>query len=175
MTDSITGNTPEPAAGPQLPEGRFSGRNDFRDLVRDALATAVHEDWRQIIISDADFDDWPLGERAVAQSLNDWSRSGRSFVMLARNYDALIREHARFVTWRKTWGHIVECWVCGSAGPLELPSAIWSPQWAMHRLDPERCNGVAGREAERRVALRETLDEWIRKSSPGFPASTLGL
>ncbi|MGA0569213.1 hypothetical protein ACO2Q9_00685 [Variovorax sp. VNK109] len=172
MAESTTGVTPEPG---ELPQGRFSGRNDFRDLVRDAFAAAVREDWRQIIISDADFDDWPLGERAVAQSLNDWSRSGRSFVMIARNYDTLIREHARFVTWRKTWGHIIECWACGSADPLEMPSAIWSPQWAMHRLDPERCNGVAGREPERRVALRESLDEWVRKSAPGFPASTLGL
>lgn len=172
MTEPTTNAVPQPS---ELPQGRFSGRNDFRDLVRDAFATAAREDWLQIVISDADFDDWPLGERAVAQSLQDWSRTGRRFVIVARNYDTLIREHARFVTWRKTWGHIIECWVCSSADPLELPSAIWSPQWVMHRLDPERCNGVSGREPERRVALRETLDEWIRKSSPGFPASTLGL
>jgi len=25
------------------------------------------------------------------------------------------------------------------------------------------------------VALRETLDHWLRQSAPGFPATTLGL
>ena len=52
----------------------------------------------------------------------------------------------------------------------------WSPHWVMHRLDPERCVGVTGSEPDRRVLLRETLNEWVRsKSAPGFPASTLGL
>jgi hypothetical protein len=46
----------------------------------------------------------------------------------------------------------------------------------MHRLDPERCVGVTGNEPDRRVLLRETLNEWVRsKSSPGFSATTLGL
>lgn len=164
-----------PAAGQSLPDGRFAGRNDFRQLIRDALATAASEGWRQIILSDASFEDWPLGERAVSDALGDWARSGRSFVMLARSYDTVVRDHARFVTWRKGWGHIIECWTCASADPLELPSAIWSPAWVMQRLDPVRSSGICGREPERRLMLRESLDEWLRKSSPGFPASTLGL
>jgi hypothetical protein len=45
----------------------------------------------------------------------------------------------------------------------------------MDRLDPVRSVGVMGSEPVRRVALRERLDEWLLKSSPGFPASTLGL
>ena len=36
--------------------------------------------------------------------------------------------------------------------------------------------GVTGAEPDRRVLLHETLSEWMRsKSTPGFPASTLGL
>jgi hypothetical protein len=39
-----------------------------------------------------------------------------------------------------------------------------------------RCVGVTGREPDRRVLLREALNEWQeRKSSPGFPATVLGL
>jgi hypothetical protein len=40
---------------------------------------------------------------------------------------------------------------------------------------PERCNGVSGSEPERRVAVREQLAEWLQKSSPAFPSTTLGL
>ena len=79
------------------------------------------------------------------------------------------------MTWRGTWSHIIEARACAAADPLELPSAIWSPGWVMHRLDPERCNGYSGAEPERRLALRESLTEWLGKSSPAFPATTLGL
>ncbi len=162
------------AAG-ALPSGRFAGRSEFQQLVRDALATAAREGWREIVFSDANFEDWPLGERVVAESLQAWSASGRRFILLARSYDEVTRRHARFVTWRRTWSHIIECWRCASADPLELPSAIWSPVWALRRLDLERSTGVCGAEPDRRVLLRESLDEWLRKSSPGFPATTLGL
>ncbi len=171
MTSTPAGGDPVPA----LPSGRFAGREAFQQLVRDALARAAHEGWREIILCDADFEDWPLGERAVAQSLQDWSNAGRRCTLLARRYDAVARRHARFVSWRRTWSHIIEARACASADPLDFPSAIWSPGWAMQRIDPERCNGISGSEPERRVLLRENLKEWLLKSSPAFPATALGL
>ncbi|WP_048439307.1 hypothetical protein [Caenimonas sp. SL110] len=162
-------------SAPQLPSRRFTGREEFRQLIRDALACAAHEGWRQIILCDADFADWPLGERAVAESLQAWSASGRHMTLLARKYDVVQRNHARFVTWRRTWSHIIDARACSSADPLELPSAIWSPGWVLRRLDPEHCNGVCGGEPDRRVLLRENLNTWLQKSSPSFPAVTLGL
>ena len=158
-----------------LPSGRFAGRMAFQQLVRDALACAARNGWREIILCDADFHDWPLGERAVVESLREWSATGRRCTLLARRYEEVVRRHARFVTWRQTWTHIIEARACASADPLELPSAIWSPGWAMQRLDAERCNGVSGSEPERRLLLRESLQEWLAKSSPSFPSSTLGL
>jgi len=161
--------------GPSLPVGPFAGRNTFQQLVRDALACAAREGWREIILCDPDFGDWPLGERAVAQSLQAWSAAGRRCTLLARRYDEVMRRHARFVNWRTTWSHIVEARGCASADPLELPSAIWSPGWVMQRLDPERSIGISGSEPERRLMLGESLQAWLQKSSPSFPASTLGL
>lgn len=158
-----------------LAQGRFEGRTAFQQLVRDALACAVREGWREIILSDADFEDWPLGERAVAESLQAWSATGRRMVLLARGYDEVVRRHARFVTWRRTWSHIIEAYACSSADPVELPSAIWSPGWVMERRDPERCTGWCGSEPQRRLLLRESLNEWLLKSTPSFPATTLGL
>ncbi|MES3002198.1 MAG: hypothetical protein V4787_16030 [Pseudomonadota bacterium] len=162
------------AAAP-LPSGRFEGRKDFQQIVRDALACAAREGWREIILCDANFEDWPLGERAVAESLQAWSASGRRCTLLARRWDEVVRKHARFVTWRRTWAHIIEARACPSADPLDFPSAIWSPGWVMQRIDPERSNGYSGAEPERRVLLRESLQEWLQKSTPSFAAHTLGL
>jgi hypothetical protein len=145
-----------------LPDKRFEGRDEFRQLVRDALATAARAGWREIVLSDADFADWPLGERAVVESLQAWSAGGRRMVLLAKRYDEVVRRHARFVQWRGTWAHIVAANAVPSADPLE-------------RREIEHCIGWCGGEPGRRVALREALDGWLRKSTPAFPATTLGL
>ena len=46
---------------------------------------------------------------------------GRKLVMLAGHYDDVIRNHARFVTWRKTWAHLIECRRCTAADAAALP------------------------------------------------------
>jgi hypothetical protein len=166
----------EPDAVPMaLPSRRFEGREEFRELIRDALACAAREGWRELILSDASFEDWPLGDLAVAQSLQAWSKSGRKMLLLARRYDGLVRRHPRFVQWRGKWSHIITATAVPSADALELPSAVWSPGWVLDRRDVERCNGYCGSEPERRVLLRERLNEWLLKSTPSFPSTTLGL
>ncbi len=158
-----------------LPQGRFGGPAEFAELIRSAFAAAAALGWRDIIICDSTFEDWPLGERAVVQSLQDWSKSGRKLTMLAKNYNEVMRGHARFVTWRRTWSHIVECRSNASMSPDDMPSALWSSSWVCQRLDPSRSTGMSGYEAARRVALRERLDECLRLSSSAFPATTLGI
>lgn len=166
---------PDATPSEPLPSGRFEGRIAFQQLVRDAVAAAAREGWREIILSDPDFADWPLGERAVADALHAWSVSGRRCILLARRWEEVVRRHARFVGWRGTWAHIIDARACRAADPLELPSAIWSPGWVMQRLDLDRCNGYCGSEPGRRLMLREDLREWLRQSSPSFPSNTLGL
>ena len=160
---------------PVLPQGRLQGRSVFQQAVRDALLQAAQEGWNEIIVCDADFADWPLGERAVAEALQAWSRSGRRFVMLAMRYEGIPRWHARFVKWRQTWGHIIECRVCRSSDALTFPSVFWSPAWVMQRIDPEQDVLLCDHEAARRVSLRQLLDECRRDSTVGFPSSVLGL
>ena len=169
--------TPEQAgaAPSRLPDGRFSGRSEFAELVRQAMAAAAAQGWREMIWCDPDFGDWPLGERAVAQALNDWAESGRKLSLLAEQYDTVLRQHARFVTWRRTWAHVVECRKSGAASRGSLPSAFWSPEWVFERLDIPRCTGVAGADLARRTALKERLSEHLSSSSAGFPATVLGL
>ena len=159
-----------------LPSGRFSGPDEFCQRLRAALETAATEGWSEIFISDADFHDWPLGEKAVVEALQAWGQTGRRFTMLACDYGDVVRRHARFVRWRGTWDHIITCRRSACANPLDIPSALWSPHWVLSRMDAQRSVGFTGAEPDRRVLLRETLDEWVRsKSVPGFPATTLGL
>ena len=166
----------EASGAMDLPCGRFEGREAFQQRVRDALQCAAREDWPELLLSDANFHDWPLGERAVAESLQQWARAGRRFTLLASDFGEIVRRHARFVQWRVRWDHIIVCRRAAAADPRDVPSALWSPHWVLQRHDPQRCNGMTGREPERRVLLRESLGEWVeRRSSPAFPATILGL
>jgi hypothetical protein len=158
-----------------LPEGPFSGPQAFAQLLRDAMACAAQQGWTRMVWSDADYADWPLREKAVIDALNDWAGAGRSLLMLAQRYDQIPRMHPRFVGWRSTWNHVVECRVCKTWEASEFPSALWSSQWCVQRLESERSTGMSGSEAVRRQRLLETLEECRRQSSPGFPSSTLGL
>lgn len=173
MSESLSvSDQHEPA---NLPEGRFSGPTAFSDLVRLALEAAAKQGWREMILSDQDFHDWPLGERTVVQSLNDWAGSGRRITLLAANYDDVYRRHARFVTWRKIWSHLIDCRVAGKGHAGDVPSAFWSPVWVVHRIDPVQMRGFSGADVASRVILRERLTELVLQSSAGFQATTLGL
>jgi hypothetical protein len=158
-----------------LTEGRFDGREAFDAILRGALSSAAQQGWKEIVFSDPDFADWPLGERASIEALQAWSASGRRLVLLAQRFDVLERSHARFVPWRRMWDHIVECRATGKAPGADVPSAIWTPTWFVHRIDPERSRGVSGADAASRRALREAIDECWRLARLAFPASTLGL
>lgn len=124
---------------------------------------------------DADFKDWPLGERACVAALNDWAPRARGLIMLAGQYNDVVREHARFVEWRRVWSHKIDCRECKVTDPQELPSALWSAGWVLQRMDVRLSHGVSGAEVERRVWLREAIDNWLKRSAAGFPATTLGL
>jgi len=158
-----------------LTTGRFVGRLAFEQRVRDALNCAAREGWQEIVLSDASFLDWPLHEQSVLESLQAWSKPGRRMTLLAISFDEVIRHHARFVSWRQTWDHILDCRVCRSLAPADFPSVIWSRDWFLHRFDCQRSSGICSADRERGVLLKQVLDEAVRNSSVGFAASTLGL
>lgn len=160
---------------PPLPTGRMEGREVFTDLVRQALAVAAVEGWPRLELSDADFSDWPLGERGVIESLQAWVRQGGEIRFMAHDFGPLRLAHPRLVSWRTLWSHRVQAHAIPSASGCQLPSAIWSPGWTMERLDLVRCTLVASTDARRRTGLRERLDACWHKGSPSFAATTLGL
>ncbi len=163
------------ALGRSLAEGPFTGPTAFADLIRNALLRANNEAWSEMVWSDATFEDWPLYEKTVVEGLNAWSRKGRKLTLLAHHFDAMRRLHPRFVEWRVRWDHLLECRVCKGVEASEFPSALWTPTWALGRLDLVRSTGVATTEPRMRLLLREELEQRKRQSSPGFSATLLGL
>ena len=159
----------------QLKMGSFSGPSEFAQQIRDALEAAAKQGWSEMVWSDANFADWPLRERSVVESLQQWSQAGRKLVMLAWQYEDLRRLQPRFVTWRVTWDHIVDCRICRHIDPSDFPSALWGPRWFCHRREVQRSVGISGDGAVAMQRLREVLGELHRSSRPGFPATTLGL
>lgn len=155
--------------------GRFLGRDAFVSMVRDAFACASQEGWREIILSDTSFEDWPLNERVVIDSLHAWAKSGRRLIMLAHGYDEVIRHHARFVSWRRTWGHLLDCRVNAGKGGADFVSAIWSTGWCMRRIDTLNNIGICSADRRDISDLKEILEGVRRFSRPAFPASVLGL
>jgi hypothetical protein len=158
-----------------LDAGTFSGPSEFAQRIRDALRQASVKQWNLMVWSDCDFQDWPLCEREVVEALQAWSGKGRHLRMLARRFDCFPRLHPRFVTWRQQWDHIIECRVCAHVPGLDLPSALWTPEYAIQRMDIVRSTGWAGHDRQRMAQIRADLDECSKHSAPGFPASTLGL
>ena len=163
------------AASPSLPVGRLQGRQLFSDLVRQAIEIAAAQAWSPLVLSDADFEDWPLGERTVVRALQDWASQGRRIRFLARDFQKLRERHPRLVQWRIQWSHLVEAHVWSSAGEGEVPSALWAPAWCMERVDPVRCVLVASDDPSRVLGLRERIESAWHRGRPGFPATVLGL
>ncbi|NBX21921.1 MAG: hypothetical protein EBR58_11340 [Betaproteobacteria bacterium] len=158
-----------------LVAGAFSGPAEFAQGIRDFITLAADQKWPHMVWSDIDFEDWPLRERSVAEALNKWAGPGRTLTMLAKRYNRVTLLHPRFVQWRVTWSHLVDCRVVKHLDDSEMPSALLGPEWFLHRRELTRSIGVGGRDVPARVALTELLDECKRQSSPGFPATTLGL
>jgi hypothetical protein len=73
------------------------------------------------------------------------------------------------------WDHVIECRAATRATGPDVPSAVWTPSWFVHRIDPERSQGVCSTDPRARRELRETIDACWRLGRPAFPASTLGL
>ncbi len=166
---------------PTAPVGRFDGRVEFQDWIRQSLRVAALDGWREIILCDGDFRDWPIGERETTEALAEWasaSRSGkaRRCTVLCANFDQLRFQHPRFVQWRVRWEHLLDCRALSVRSAEDAPSVFWSEQWVLHRLDVQRCRGTGSFDAQQRVAQRENLREWITsRSRPGLPPTILGL
>lgn len=171
-TDSV----PAPA-GPAL-RRTLDGRSEFQAAIRLALERiAAAPAARRLFLCDADFADWPLGERSTVALFEAWAQSHRQLVVVAASFDDLARRHPRWVLWRRQWSHIVDCRVLTDREPAFCPTWLHAPGVCTLRLfDAQRHRGVytEGDRAAETAATAET-DVLAQQSEPGFPVTTLGL
>lgn len=158
-----------------LPAGLFSGRVAFRARLRQLIACAAHERWRRMVLCDADFADWPLGERALVDDLNRWALQGGRLVMLAHDYQVVARAAPLFVRWRQQWSHRVECLALTDVAVSDMPSFLGSARWCLRRLDVVRSAGFSGGDARTLADLTEQIASLRARGEPAFPADVLGL
>ena len=78
----------------ELPPPRIiTSRGDFHDALRQSFALVADQGCREVFIADPSFADWPLGERAVIESLTRWAYAHRKLTVLAQSFDEFARRH----------------------------------------------------------------------------------
>ena len=155
---------------------QIASRADFHDAVRAALAMAAEQGASEIFLVDPHFNDWPLNERGVVDSLSRWATSRRRIVVFAHTFDEMARRAPRFAAWRRQWSHIVQCRSDPELDEAEVPTLAFVPgMLGVRLLDRVRYRGTrSGRPADH-VESRETIDALLQRSVEAFPPTTLGL
>lgn len=160
------------APGPRL----LDSRSACQAALREGLAEAAQAGSAELLLCDADFVDWPLGEAAVVEQLTAWAGARRRLTVLAHRYDGIVQHHARWVAWRRQWAHLVECRELLEAEAGDLPCLLLAPRLAAVRVhDRRHWRGTVTRDPSSLLQCREELDALLQRSTPAFPAHTLGL
>ncbi len=161
---------------PDLPHTLIATRSEFHSALRFVFEQAASIGCRELWLCDEDFADWPLGERAVVEHFALWAASSRKLCLVARHFDEVARQHARWVEWRRTWSHIVSCRANVEVGTGEFPTVLLATGLLSLRLsDTERHRGRLSRERADEIRCREQIDAILQRSEEAFPATTTGL
>jgi hypothetical protein len=154
----------------------IASRKEFHDAIRGALEQAADVGAAEIFFVDPHFMDWPLNERAVAESLGRWASSRHKLVVFAQNFDDMGRRQLRFAAWRRQWSHIVQCRSDDELEAEQVPTLLHIPGLLCIRLlDRIHYRGVLSGRPTDQVQCRETIDALLQRSSEAFPVTTLGL
>jgi len=151
-------------------------RTEYHDALRAALAEVAQAGCRELWLCDEDFSDWPLNDDDVIDALTQWALPHRKLTVLARHYDDVTRKHPRWVEWRRTWSHVVECRSNEEAESGSIPTLLVAqPLVCVRLVDRVHYRGSVSREAGDILRNRETIDAVLQRSVEAFPASILGL
>jgi len=158
------------------PHALITSRGEFHAALRSAFAEVAAIGCRELWLCDDDFADWPLGERAVVESLSQWASSHRRLTLLARSFDEVARRHARWNEWRRQWSHIVHCRSNTELEPGQLPTVLLASDLLNVKLvDPVHYRGQFSHDAADGVRCRELIDAVLQRSEEAYPVTTTGL
>jgi hypothetical protein len=151
-------------------------RAEFHAALQQAFARAAQAGCRELWLCDEDFADWPLGERAIVESLTEWAASSRRLTLAARSFDEVARRHARWVAWRRNWSHIVSCRTNTELATGEFPTVLLALGTVSVRLsDVVHHRGRLSHEKADEIRCKELIDAVLQRSEESFPATTTGL
>ena len=155
----------------------ISTRSGFQAAIREAVDRAAARGARELCFVDDTFADWPLNEIAIVDRLTHWAGAQRRLVVLARRYDEVVRRHPRWVQWRRTWAHVVQCRAASvEANEAPLQSLLLAQGVrTVWLVDPLRHRGFASSDPADALRWREPLDALLQRSEEAFGATTLGL
>ena len=154
----------------------IESRSGFHAAVRALFAEAATVGCREIVIADRDFADWPLGEPEVIASLTAWAIAHRRLTVLATGFDEMLRRHARWVAWRRTYSHVVDCRVNEELEQGGMPTLLLARGLVGLRVsDPDHYRGRVSRDGGDLLRWGELVDAVAQRSVESFPATTLGL
>lgn len=154
--------------------GRFEGRTAFREAVQAAVERAASQRWSTMLWSDPDFRDWPLNDRALCEALQAWALGGGRLRMLASDFASLRSQAPRFLQWRQQWDHRFEARASGRHRQAETPTLMMVPGAYLWRAETGRAFVVSA-DAGERARWSEQIESLWQQSTPGLPATTLGL
>jgi hypothetical protein len=154
----------------------IASRADFRAAVRTAFTQAEVRDATEILIIDPTFNEWPLNEPALVDSLGRWVDSRKTLTVFAHDFGELARHQLRFVAWRRQWSHVVHCRSDPELEAEQIPTLLLVPGVTCVRLlDRVSVRGIASQRAVDLADGRETIDALLQRSVEAFPVTTLGL
>lgn len=155
---------------------QIASRVEFHDAIRSGLAMAADQGANAIFFVDPHFEDWPLNDRDVVESLNRWALSRRKLVVFAHDFDEMARRAPRFAAWRRQWSHIVQCRSDPELEEGQVPTILLVPGvFSVRLLDQVRYRGTVSARPADHVECSETIDALLQRSVEAFPPTTLGL
>lgn len=154
----------------------IASRGSFHAAVRAGFAAAARLGCRELWLCDADFADWPLGERAVIEQLTQWATSQRRLTLLASQFDEVARRHARWVSWRRDWAHVVFCRTNTELERSQFPCVMLAPgAFSVALSSPVQHRGRVSHGSADLLHWKESIDAVLQRSEESFPASATGL
>lgn len=155
----------------------FDGLSAFRAHVLDLLrgASCGRQD---MVISDPDYEGWPLGDAAAVDAFNDWALASRHThcTVLASDFGSWTRQFGRWMRWRTSWTHRIRCLQAPQELARDVPRALLLPgRAAVEVADAVAWRGVVTREATRLARLQDRIDAISQRSGDGLAPTLLGL
>jgi hypothetical protein len=155
--------------------GSFEGRAAFEAALLAAFQYCARQRTLQVTCADTDFAAWPLGRTDVLQALGDWVGGTRRLTLIAAHYNVFPQRHTRWVNWRRTWSHAVQCLAVHEELATQVPTLLLTDEVALRLHDPRRHRGAIYRDAADLARCRDLLDALTQRTEEAFPVTTLGL